>query len=127
MKSINENNDDWMTPRRLQYELEKHPKYKRYLAWKEEYPNVFEKFQGLSKQLIDRGRWFGMWLIANKLRWDYTFEYNTDFKISNDYTALITRELILDNPELKKYVRIKRMSWADDRCDGDEFKGDLFQ
>ena len=102
-------NMSWATSEHLKYEIEHHPKYTQYMSWKNKYPHVLKQFKNLSLKLMERKRMFGMWLVANRIRWDYAFDYDTDFKITNDYTALITRELMIEIPELKKYCRIKKI------------------
>jgi len=93
----------------LSIEIKEHPKYKAYCNWKEKYPNVMAMFRKQVTECLERKKPFGMWLLANKIRWDYWFKYDTVFKISNDYTSLITRELILERPVIRKYCRIKKM------------------
>lgn len=94
----------------LKKELEEHPRYQGYLRWKKKYSHVYKKFQEETLKLINRRRRFGMWLVAGKIRWDYAFEYDTQFKICNDYIALITRELMLEIPQLQKYCTTHRIT-----------------
>lgn len=100
---------DWMTDEFLERELKTHPSYGEYVLWRKKYPKVYEKFRELALSCAEKKRHFGMWLIANKLRWDHWWEYNETFKVSNNFTALITRELMIELPVLKKFCRIKKM------------------
>ena len=109
----------WMSDDRLRYEVENHPDYSAYERWKHKYPGVLKKFEDLAMECVGKKKYFGMWLIANKLRWDYWWTYNEEFKICDHFTALITRELMLQNPNIKEYCSIKKMTWADDKFDDD--------
>ncbi len=93
----------------LRSEMLSHPEYSRYVEWKNKYPNVFQEFRNKSLQLVEKKKRFGMWLIANLIRWNYYFEYDTDFKISDHLTAFIARDLMLEIPELKTLCRIRPM------------------
>ena len=99
-----------MTNEELEKDIIQSKFYEKYMAWKKKNPDVFEKFRELCLQMASRGRFFGIRLVSNKIRWDYAFEYDEEFKISNNYTALITRELMIDHPELKQYLTIKKIS-----------------
>lgn len=104
------NNVSWITPDRLKYEIVNHPAYERYLEWKACHRHVYMRFEQLTLDLLRKKRRFGMWLVANRIRWEHVFEYDSDFKISNDYTALITRELMLKHPQMVHHCRIKKMN-----------------
>jgi hypothetical protein len=105
-----ESNMDWATSDVLRHEIKTHAKFRAYMEWYSKNLDVIEKFNNISNEMIKRKKFFGMWFVANKIRWDYIFKYEGDFKISNDYIALLTRDMMIANPELKKYCRIKRMS-----------------
>ena len=93
----------------IQLELVTHPRYIDYTIWKEDNQYAYNLFKKLSLALVNKQRRFGMWLVANRIRWSYFFKYDAEFKICNDYIALITRDLMLEIPELKKYCKIKRL------------------
>ena len=94
----------------LMYELHSHAHFPAFQIWIEKHPEVLAMFKAEANKLIREKRHFGMWHIANKIRWEKFYNHqDEEFKIKNDYIALITRVLMLESPELINWCRIKRL------------------
>ena len=53
---------------------------------------------------------FSIWMIANRARWYSTVEtQGSDYKISNDYLAMYSRLIVINNPHLEGMFQFKRM------------------
>ncbi len=103
---------------KIKEELLKHPKYEKYLEWKRNHPDIYSKFKELCIQLISKERYFGISLITERIRWDYKFDFDEEFKITNDFRSLISRELMLELPPMRKYCKIKEVESTEDKLVG---------
>ena len=104
---------------RLKYEIENHPSIESYRKWKDKHPKVIQMFADFSLLCVEKGRFFGISLITERLRWEYFWEYNEDFKIRNEFRAIIIREIMLEWPDVKRFCTVKKLPWADDHFDAD--------
>ena len=112
----------WASPERIRYEVEHHPYFSRYGEWKSRNPNIVSGFRRLVLMCLERGKFFGISLITERLRWDFHFDYDEskeEFKISNSHRAIIIRELMLEFPKLLTLCRIKRLSFSEPYFDDD--------
>jgi len=82
----------------------------RFEKFHHENPNVFRLFKKYANQLWRVGvRRHGAKSIMERLRWDYGFEtVGEPFKISNSYTAMYARLLILKDKKFKKFFKLKQ-------------------
>lgn len=104
---------------RLRYEIDNHPSIETYRKWKDKHPKVIQMFADFSLLCVEKGRFFGISLITERLRWEYFWEYNEDFKIRNEFRAIIIREIMLEYPEVQRFCTVKKLPWADDHFDAD--------
>lgn len=88
----------------------------RYNAWVIENIHVYDLFCKFALQAIATGRKkISHWLIVNRLRWEVEIETKSlcvedkEFKISNDYIALLARDFIKDHPEHSEVFNLKQM------------------
>jgi hypothetical protein len=52
------------------------------------------------------------WINNNPIvRWTYNFNYDTEFKISNNHRAYIARWLVEQDPSLEKYLKLKKTNY----------------
>ena len=72
-------------------------------------PSVFDLFKLYAEQIQDAGvERSGAKSIMERLRWDYNFEtVDEPFKISNSYTSMYARLLILKHSKFKNFFTIK--------------------
>ena len=81
--------------------------------WMNENPQVMAIFERLAFAAADKGRKFGIKLLAERVRWEYTVEMTQDpedtYKINNNYTAYIGRELIHRHPRLADFIELRRL------------------
>jgi hypothetical protein len=79
--------------------------------WIKDNPKVYELFKKYSRELLAHGKPFGAKLLAERIRYECHFTYDTSFKITNDYTAYVARKLAEDIPELKCVLKFKKTRW----------------
>lgn len=79
--------------------------------WLSENPRIYDLFRKYSLELLKKGRKFSISLITERIRWECYFEYDTDFKISNDCRAYIARKLCEEIPELQAVFRFRKTRW----------------
>lgn len=91
----------------------------RYDDWVVENIGVYELFCKFAIQAINSGKKkISHWLIVNRIRWEVEIETKSvcdqdkEFKISNDYIALLARDFIKDYPEHKDAFNLKQMKRA---------------
>ena len=89
--------------------------------WMRENPEAMAIFERLAFAAADRGRKFGIKLLAERVRWEYTVELDQDpentYKINNNYTAYIGRELIHRHPRLADFIELRRLQDVTDPSD----------
>lgn len=68
--------------------------------WVAKYPQVYRMFERYALQMAQRGRRFGMRLLVERVRWEYRFTYDEEFKINNNLTPYLARWLTREHPEL---------------------------
>ncbi|RLC88208.1 MAG: hypothetical protein DRJ03_03420 [Chloroflexi bacterium] len=73
-----------LSDKRIRFELENHPLAEDHLDWRGHHNVVIGMFKERVQMLIQRRRYFSMWLVANVVRWDYFWEYDEEFKIRRD-------------------------------------------
>lgn len=77
------------------------------LAWIQENPKAMALFEHFAMEMAKRNRSFGMKLIAERVRWETAMAWSGDFKINNNYTSYIARELINRHPELSALIELR--------------------
>lgn len=80
-------------------------------TWLINNPHIYGLYKRFAHDLLRAGRPFSVKLITERIRWECYFEYNEEFKISNDYSAYIARKLARDIPELTKILKFKKTRW----------------
>lgn len=85
------------------------PQRERARLWMEAKPEVMALFRRFINQLVARGRRFGINLIRERIRWETVYEYGDErFKFCNTFSPYVARRLILETPDLCRYMRCKR-------------------
>lgn len=81
----------------------------RAYAWMETHAEAMLLFEKLAVHAANRGRKFGMKLLAERIRWEFSFEREDGelFKLNNSYVAYIGRELIRRYPHLERYIELR--------------------
>lgn len=91
---------------------------KKFLAWHEKNPKVWECFEKLSLEAIANGkRKLSHWLIINVVRWEvnikttgvYVPATKGEVKISNNHIAFYARMWNEKYPEYKSLFTLKKM------------------
>ena len=78
--------------------------------WMDENPEAVDLFERLALQAASTGRKFGMNLLAERVRWEFTIERKSDrFKINNN-VAYIGRELIRRYPRLANFINLRQVA-----------------
>jgi hypothetical protein len=83
-------------------------------AWIVANPKVYALFQQFARQMSDRGRRFGIGLLAERVRWECMFVTaggTHEYKINNNYRAYIARKLVQDDPFLTQFLRFRETKW----------------
>lgn len=82
--------------------------------WIEVNPDFFPLFDKFTRQLIKSGvTKSSAWLVCNRIRWESMIvTVGNDYKISNDFIALLARKWLKENPEYPKFFTIKEMKRA---------------
>ncbi len=81
------------------------------LRWMEANPGIIALFERFSLEFLTRQRTFGMRLVAERVRWECAFTYATDFKICNNHTPYVARELVKRHPKLADFLRFRRTKY----------------
>lgn len=83
----------------------------KFKTWHYENLHVFNLFVKFAREARAAGRKrFSGWMIANRIRWYTTIETRgDDYKISNDYIALLVRLTIWKHPEFEGFFYTKAM------------------
>lgn len=78
----------------------------QWMARNHEVLAIFERF---ALELADKGRRFGIALLAERVRWFYLSERDAheDYGVNNSYRAYIARELIRRHPRLADFIETR--------------------
>ena len=81
----------------------------QYRTWKAKNPEVYSLFEKFALEAAGKGRCFGVKLIAERVRWEVTMTWDTTYKINNNYTAYIARDLIHRFPHLGRCIQLRKV------------------
>lgn len=70
--------------------------------WIAEHPEVFELYEKIALARFAAGKSLSISLLTEEVRHEWTFKYNTEFKISNSHRAYISRALVAKHPQLEE-------------------------
>lgn len=81
-----------------------------YCFWVSDNLHIFEKFKDFSIGLAEKGRSkYSAETVINYLRWHEHFESNNDqFKINNNYKAMMARHLVIDYPNMSGFFTFRK-------------------
>lgn len=74
-------------------------------------PQAFALFERFALAQAERRRSFGMKALAERVRWEVMTTWDSDadgYKLNNNLTAYIGRELVAKHPELAEYIEFRR-------------------
>lgn len=82
--------------------------------WLKLNPDFYPLFEKFTFQLIKSGvTKSSAWLVCNRIRWESMIQtIGNDYKISNDFIALLSRKFLNENPAYPKFFTIKEMKRA---------------
>ena len=81
------------------------------LRWMEEHPDAVQLFETLAMQAVNRGRKFGMKALTERVRWEYMITRDEGtWKLNNNHTAYVARELVRRHPQLAEHIEFRRAS-----------------
>ena len=96
--------------------------HKKYVEWCEDNQDVFDLIQHQCLRLLARKQRFSIDAVVHYVRFNEFFrEYRDEpYRISNNHTAYIAREMIAKYPDSKKYSRTCKVNGETDatRDDG---------
>lgn len=81
------------------------------IEWINNNPKVMDLFLKLARQAVAKNMRFGIGFLTEIVRWTYNFNYDTEFKISNNHRAYIARWLVEQDPSLEKYLKLKKTNY----------------
>jgi hypothetical protein len=80
--------------------------------WIERHPHVFAMFERYACDMANKGRFFGINLLRERVRWECAYNYaNDDFKFCNSFSPYVARELVRKHPGLAKHMRFRRTKY----------------
>ena len=90
--------------------------HRRYLIWRKENGDVLRVIKQHCLRLYREKRRFGLRLVINYVRFNEYFSQYRDepYRISNNHTPYIARELLGEYPEMKEYLSIRPVQGEDD-------------
>ena len=79
-------------------------------------PEIYAHFKQYAFAMKKTGRKrYSAKCIMERIRWDFDMKYkSTEFKISNSFTSLYVRLLILREPEFRKFFQLKKVHGLSD-------------
>lgn len=82
--------------------------------WLELNPEFYPLFEKFTMELVASGvTKSSAWLVCNRIRWESMIKtYGNDYKISNDFIALLARKFLAENPQHPKFFTVKEMKRA---------------
>lgn len=86
-----------------------------YERWKTRNPGVIDLFDRFAREASGRGKRVGVKLLAERVRWEVNITINRTgevFRINNNYTSRIARDLITRHPELDGVIETRRLRSA---------------
>jgi hypothetical protein len=99
---------------------------RRFAGFHEDNPDVFKKFEKYASLMRLSGREkYSAWVIVQVIRWEHDLQTTGDvFKVNNDFIALYSRLLIVQQPvyrdffELRGMKSVRRLSFEDAKRQG---------
>lgn len=80
-----------------------------YENWLQARPEVFILFEKLANEARDAGfKKYSAWTLAQVIRWHFDIEQHGDFKLNNNYIALLARDLIEKDPSFVDFFQLRR-------------------
>lgn len=84
----------------------------RYHAWISQNPQVLGLFERFALEASQRGKKFSIYLLRERIRWEIKMQWEKDgddFKLNNNYTPYIARDLIERHPEYAELIELRSM------------------
>ena len=81
--------------------------------WMERHPRAMDHFRRFARQMLASGRRGGFKAIAERVRWECSIEDREDFKLNNNWTAYVARQLVVEMPDLADLIECRRTKAAD--------------
>jgi hypothetical protein len=78
--------------------------------------NAFPLFRRFALEMLVARRPFGVKALAERVRWEAATAWAVDpwdFKLNNDFTAYIARDLIREFPAMKDLIEVRRVREED--------------
>lgn len=77
--------------------------------WIEDNPTAYGYFVRFALELAERGRPFGIGLVAERVRWECVVARGDDgYKINNNYRAYVARKLVAEHPRLRAFLKFRK-------------------
>lgn len=84
--------------------------------WMDAHPVAMDLMRLFASDLARSGRRFGFKLLVERVRWEFAIDRKLnpdDFKINNNWTAYIARQLAAEMPELAALIECRATKAAD--------------
>jgi hypothetical protein len=77
--------------------------------WIDEHPVAMGHYRRFARQMLERGRRFGIGLLTERVRWECAVggDGREDFRINNNWRPYIARELVREIPELDELLECR--------------------
>jgi hypothetical protein len=82
-----------------------------YRTWLDDNPQVFALFERFAREAAGLGRPFSAYLLRERIRWEVAMTWGKDadgFKINNNFTPFIARDLIAKHPEYAHLMQTRK-------------------
>lgn len=82
--------------------------------WMDEHPDVFALFERFARQMVERGRRFGIGQLTERVRWEVaaTWSSSDGFRVNNNHRAYVARRLVALHPSWAAWLETRRVRGA---------------
>ena len=79
--------------------------------WMLRHPEAMRLFRLYARQMLDRGRRFGMKALAERVRWEHALlpDDAETWKLNNNHVAYIARRLCEEMPGLEALIELRQV------------------
>ena len=81
----------------------------RFSRFHERNPHVYEALRTVALWCLKNGKQMGMKAIYERVRWEFNVRTDGEpYRLNNDFTALFSRKLMKDEPQLAGFFETRR-------------------
>jgi hypothetical protein len=80
--------------------------------WITDHPSVYRMFVRFALEKLSRGKCFSAMQLLQRVRWECDFlPEDEQYKINNNHSPYIARQLVADYPELEQLVKFRETKY----------------